>query len=506
MKPYMKDHGGLRRDDPTMPPMRTANPGMVALAALSVVIVTFPIALGGTIEWARAAFVLAVALIALGCALSVARHGLPHNPALRPALWLTLPLLAAQALVGAQVLLGWSGDAGASYRSLLLGLAYTLLFLLTVLVFHSRERVMLLIGVLVASGTLQAFYGATVSLSGGEFDLLGNRHGGGRVTGTFTGPNTLAAYLLIPLSLGIGLLLALRNPQPWSLRGVLELLTGPRVGLRLGLIVMVIGLVMTASRSGNLAFGVSLLLVGVVFVLRLRENRLRNLLLLLSIVVVDVLILSQYFGLERLRDRVLDLDVRLERVELVAPGSPGVSPSAGDAPSPAEVSPAASNATRTTLRIDQTRETMAAAALRLSAEHRWTGYGADALRSGIQQHWPLMSEWYVDHVHNDYLQFLTEYGLPAALALGVFLLAIGVIALRALLGVESHFRSGLGFGVVMALLALGIHALSDFPLQRPAVAATVMVLCALGVLSLWHPSPRTRARPARQRSNSLIRV
>jgi O-antigen ligase len=458
----MKVNGSTQCISPRMLSMQTEKPGVVAIAALSAVIVTFPIALGGTIEWARAAFVLAVALIALGCALSIVRHGLPHNPALRPALWLALPLLAAQALVGAQLLFGWSGDVGASYRSLLLGLAYTLLFLLTVLIFNSRGRLTLLIGVLVASGTLQAFYGASVALSGGEFDLLGNRHGSGRVTGTYTGPNTLAAYLLITLSLGIGLLLALRNPQPWSLRGVLELLTGPRVGLRLGLIVMVIGLVMTASRSGNLAFGASLLLVGAVFVLRVREHRLRNLLLLLSIVVIDVLILSQYFGLDRLRDRVLDLDIRVERVELAAPGSLLTTADPDGALSIADVSPATGVGTRTTLRIDQTRETMAAAALQLSGEHRWTGYGADALRSGIQQHWPLMSEWYVDHAHNDYLQFLAEYGLPATLALAGFLLAIGAIALRALLQVESRFRSGLGFGVVMALLALGIHALSDF--------------------------------------------
>lgn len=488
--------------------MLTHRSDRVAIVALSILLLVFPIALGGTIEWARAAFVFSVALIAVGCALSILRHGLPHNPALQPALWLTLPLLAVQGGVAAQLVFGWSGDAGASFRSLLFGSSLTLLFPLIVLVFNSRQRIMWLIGVLVVSGTLQAFYGATVVLAGGEFALFDNLHATGRVTGTFTGPNTLAAYLLVPLSLGIGLLLALRNPQPWSLRGVLELLTGPKLSLRLGLIIMVIGLVMTASRGGNLAFAISLLLVGSLFILLLKQNRLRNLLLLVSIIVIDGLILSQYFGLERLQERLFELDIRIERAEPELDVLPGDSVVAAPEASDATSAAAQHVEARTTVRIDQTRETMAVAALVLSADHRWTGYGADALRSGIQQHWPLMTDWFVDHVHNDYLQFLVEYGLPASMIMAGFLLAIGLICLRALLRVDSRFRSGLGFGVVMALIALGIHALFDFPMQRPAVAVMLVVVCAIAVLALWHPSPYAHSKQRRRRSNGngLIRV
>lgn len=482
--------------------MQTHQPFSVAAVILSSLLLVFPIALGGTIEWARAAFVLAVALLAAGCAVSIVRHGLPHNPALRPALWLCLPLLLMQGLVAAQVLFGWSGDAGASFRSLLLGLAFTLLFLLIVLVFHSRQRLMWLIAVLVVAGTLQAFYGATVVLSGGELDLLGTQRGN-RVSGTFTGPNTLAAYLLVPLSLGIGLLLALRNPQPWSFRGVLELLTGPKLSLRLGLIIMVIGLVMTASRGGNIAFAVSLLLVGTLFILQLKENRVRNLLLLVSIVVIDVLILSQYFGLERLQERLFELEIRIERESIAVSGDATVTaPVNGDTPTIA-VSQAE---TRTTVSVDQIRETMAATALAMSAEHRWSGYGADALRSGIQQYWPLMTDWYVDHVHNDYLQFLVEYGVPGSIVIIGFLISIGWIGLCTMRHSDSRFRSGIGFGVVMALIALGIHALFDFPMQRPAVAMMLVVVCAVAVLAHWHASPRAVMKRRRRSGNGVIRV
>ena len=54
------------------------------------------------------------------------------------------------------------------------------------------------------------------------------------------------------------------------------------------------------------------------------------------------------------------------------------------------------------------------------------------------------------------------------------------------------YRSGVGFGAAMGIIALLIHSSTDFNLQIPANAATLVVLCAIAVLAGSHSKPRVR--------------
>jgi peptidoglycan/LPS O-acetylase OafA/YrhL len=63
-------------------------------------------------------------------------------------------------------------------------------------------------------------------------------------------------------------------------------------------------------------------------------------------------------------------------------------------------------------------------------------------------------------------------------------------ALRELWRRQSTYRSGVGFGAAMGLMALLVHSSTDFNLQIPANAATFVVLGAIAVLAGHHRSPR----------------
>ncbi|MBT8765784.1 O-antigen ligase family protein [Metapseudomonas boanensis] len=438
------------------------------LAAMLLVLVWLPMPLGSNREWAVGLFILLMG--GLGCAWAIgqffdgAERG-PQNKAMKTALPLLALLLLTQAWVAVQWLAGLTVDIGSTFQHLMLGLAYCLLFLLVIALFHTRKRLNLLLGTLVVSGTLQAFFGAFMTLSDVEWLLAGPKDSYiGDATGTFVNRNHLAGYLEMTLACGIGLLLALRDDSPFSWANLVELLMGPKARLRLALVVMVIALVMTHSRMGNIAFFASLLLVGSLFVVLEKENRLRNGLILTSIILIDVLVVSQYFGLERLKDRVLS--TRLN--DVVVNGE-------------------------VVQQANEVRDDVFSYALPLLRERPLMGQGAGSFEAVFPRYPGEDIRIHFDHAHNDYIQFAVEFGLLGSLPLAAFILAALWYALRALWRRESVYRRGVGFGAAMGIVALLIHSSTDFNLQIPANAATLVVVCAIAVLAGSQVAPRKHA-------------
>ena len=118
------------------------------------------------------------------------------------------------------------------------------------------------------SGTFQAAYGAFMVLSGLELGFFVEKYvGQGVATGTFVNRNHLAGYLVMCLSAGIGLLLsqlATNSAHNWKdrLRRWLRLLLSSKIRLRIYLAIMVIALVLTRARMGNVAFFTALGVAG----------------------------------------------------------------------------------------------------------------------------------------------------------------------------------------------------------------------------------------------------
>lgn len=433
-------------------------------AAVLVLLIGLPLPLGSNRDWSMGLFVALIGLLAGLWGFALLRNALPVSKALKPALPMFALLLLAQAWVAVQWLGGLTVDVGATFQYLLLGIAYSLLFLLIVSLFHNRQRLILLLSVLVISGTFQAFYGAFMTLSGSQGLLasLGFGHSG-VASGTYVNRNHLAGYLEMTLACGIGLLLALRDGQPFRWVNLLEMLMGPKARLRLALVVMVIALVMTRSRMGNMAFFASLMVVGAVFILLSREHRLRNGLILASIILIDMLVISQYFGFEQLKDRLVD--TRLN--DVVVEG-------------------------QVVQQANEIRDDVFAYTLPLMMDKLVTGQGAGSFEAVFPKYAGEDVRNHFDHAHNDYIQFAIEYGLIGGLPLAAFVLLALWRALQALWRRDSLFRSGVGFGAAMGIIAIGIHSSTDFNLQIPANAATFVTLCAIAVLANQHNNRRQR--------------
>jgi O-antigen ligase len=417
-----------------------------------------PLPIGSNRDWSMGLLVFLCCGLGAGWALNAWRRNRDMGPTLRAGLPMLGLLLLAQVWVLLQWLLGITVDTAATFQYLMLGVAYSLLFLLVVDLFRTRKRLSLLLAVLVVSGAFQAFFGAGMTLSGVEGLLVGSKTTYlGDATGTFINRNHLAGYLELTLAAGVGLLLALRDERPFRWINTLEMLLGPKGRLRLALVLMTIALVMSHSRMGNTAFFTSLLLVGGIFMLINKEHRLRNALIFAGLLIVDGLIVSQYFGLDKVVDQI------------------GAAQPAG---------------TSNELRANVLHDT-----LPLAQERLLTGHGAGTFEVLFGHVAGPEIALHFDHAHNDYLQFLVEYGLLGSLPLLLFVLFGLYHAQRAMWQRESTYRAGVGFGASVGIVALLIHSVADFNLQIPANAATYVVICAIGVLANHHyRDRRVRAR------------
>ncbi len=350
---------------------------------------------------------------------------------------------AWQAIAGPMSL---SLDPAATRYFLLRGCAATLGFFLAIATVNSPSRMRLFLQVLVFSGTLQAVYGAMMVLTGLEFGFFVEKYSGlGSATGTFVNRNHLAGYLVMCLAAGTGLLLSQldrHHPGDWRerLERWLRLLLSPKIRLRVYLAVMVVALVLTRSRLGNLAFFTALGVAGVVAVLTGRRFSWRVVVFLGSLLLVDVLILGRWFGLDRLVDRLEQLEG--QPVEAVS------------------------------------RYWADRYGLDYLADFPLTGSGGGSFYGIFPNYQGPMLGGYYDHAHNDYLELAAELGLPAVALLGAAVLFSLWSAVGAQRRGTALYR-GAGFAATMTVVWALLHSLGDFNLQVPANAVTFCALLGL---------------------------
>jgi hypothetical protein len=147
-------------------------------------------------------------------------------------------------------------------------LTYILIFILSLLLIHSRRRLRQLAYVIIYSGLFQAVYGSLMTLSGlGYGFFIQNPSALDVATGTFINRNHLAGYLVMALSVGIGMMIVSLDTESdytakQRLRCYMKLILSKKLRLRLYLAMMVIALVLTHSRMGNTSFFASLLIAG----------------------------------------------------------------------------------------------------------------------------------------------------------------------------------------------------------------------------------------------------
>ena len=346
----------------------------------------------------------------------------------------------------------WPAPAGAAPLTLdqygtlggaLKSAAYVAFFALSLALLDRPGRIAAAAYTLVISGFAQAMYGGLSSLS----------EAGGVAHGSFVNRNHYAGYLVMCLSVGLGLLISNLTGEvshSWKqfFRNVIDWILSPRMMLRLALVVMVIALVLTHSRMGNTSFFLSVLITGAIGLLLAKRASKSIVILIVSLIIIDIFIVGAYFGVQKVLDRI----------------------------------------EQTTIDETEGRGEVASEALRLWKDYPVFGAGLGSFHVVFPRYPEQDLGALYTHAHNDYLQFACETGVVGVALLGLLVFMSFLAALRAQIVRHDPLMRAISFGAMMAIIALGMHSAVDFNLQIPANALTFMLLLAFAWISLYHRS------------------
>ena len=384
---------------------------------------------------------------------------------LPPAFIRSIPVLILLLVVQILVLLQWLLGSYDAYYALLLGLGLCAFFALTLLLLNDKSSIEKAIWVVILAAGFQALYGALMVMTGLELSFFSEKWAYfGKATGTFINRNHLAGYLEMTLALGIGFLLAssTRYSGDWQqrLRQFIEMLLSPKVIMRLTLAIMVIGLVMTRSRMGNTAFFASLMITGGLALLLMKNKSRSTTILLSSLLIIDIAIVGTFFGVEKVAERIQGSSINKESRDEVS---------------------------RDTFNMWLENPILGTGAS--SYKYTYPSYKSDDVTS------PRL----YDYAHNDYLQFLAEFGAIAFLLLALAVALVFYWSIQAMRLRQRSLNQGLGFASCMGIIAIMIHSSVDFNLQIPANAFMFVFMLAIGCIARWAPSD-SRSSSRRRRS------
>ena len=327
-------------------------------------------------------------------------------------------------------------------------LAYILIFILSLLLIHSRRRLRQLAYVVIYSGLFQAVYGSLMTLSGlGYGFFIQNPAALNVATGTFINRNHFAGYLVMALSVGIGMMIASLDTErdytvKQRLRYYLKLILSKKLRLRLYLAMMVIALVLTHSRMGNTSFFVSLMIAGGLGLILSKHATRGTIVLLISLIAIDVFIVGAWFGLEKVVERI-------EETRLVK----------------------------------ETRDEVDIYVYQQWKDYKWTGSGLGSFYSVFPKYRKEDVDGFYDHTHNDYLEFASDTGVIGVVLLGSIVAMSIYAALVAQYRRRDPLMRGISFAAIMSICAMLIHSTVDFNLQIPANAATFMLILSMAWIS-----------------------
>ncbi|USD67030.1 O-antigen ligase family protein [Vibrio sp. SCSIO 43136] len=330
-------------------------------------------------------------------------------------------------------------DRGMTLTSLLRGVSYWLFLFNAILLINCGRRLKIAIMALVISGCFQAFYAAVMVLLGTTESLVFGYPEKHIATGSFVYKNHLANYLMMCLCMGLGLIVTELHTSPsgsWFIR-IKRWLSGmlsAKMMVRLALIIMVIALVMTRSRMGNTAFFAATTIGGLLALVIYKDKPRALTVLVLSVLAIDTFVVGTLFGLEKVKQRLVETSIEAE-----------------------------------------SRDQVVIWSLDIIKDYPLTGTGLASFYTVF----PGYSKAYIgfyDHAHNDYIQFLVEAGIPATLMLGMMVLYALFTSLKVQKKRNSRTMKGLALGCTMAIIGMLIHISVDFNLQPMANALTFIFI------------------------------
>ena len=298
------------------------------------------------------------------------------------------------------------------------------------------------------SGLLQALYASWLNLNEGMLTPIFNLSYSTRAAGSFIYHNQLANYLALCLSIGIGVLisqLTLKGSGSQvrhKVRDIALLLLSSKMLIRLSLIIMIIALILTRSRMGNSAFFLALAAVSIFafFFYHRKPKHLR--ILILSFFIIDLILVGTIFGVEKVKERLLETSLASE-----------------------------------------TRDEVVRDSIPMIVDYPVFGMGGGSFYSSFSQYQTEPYSGFYDHAHNDYIQFAVELGLPIVFLLGSMVLYCLFISLKTIVKRKTPLYQGASFGCAVAIIHMLLHATVDFSLQSPAIALLFISILSLSIIS-----------------------
>ena len=352
-----------------------------------------------------------------------------------------------------------SVNSFATWQAFLSTLSFLAIAFLLFQLVITRKRLKTSLAALVLGGVAQAVYGSFMTLSGTEVSFfIPKTQYLGAATGTFEDRTHYAAYLILALSAGVGLLLAgikYDSSTSWKDRGrrLIAALLGNTFKIRVGMAVMVIALVLSRSRIGNFTFFTTLLTTGVLWAFLTGKFNKKTIVLLASLVVIDVFIVGAWFGLDKVKQRL-----------------------------------------ETTSMATEERLDVAAGTWKIVGQHPVLGAGGATFRYIYPDYrTPDVSNTY-EIAYSDYLQFLAEYGFIGFVPL--ILLQIGALvrAIKRIGTTKSNLVAAMLFTTLMSASAMMVYSTVESQLQVNAIAMTYLLLLCLPWVRLKSKAegPKTR--------------
>lgn len=321
---------------------------------------------------------------------------------------------------------------------------------------RSPRAIRFFIFAVIGSSALQVIY-AVYLINGGDRlfywpqDSLRVPAGHSVASANFANRNHFAGHLEMVLFLTFGVLVgkylqnSRRQQQGSRAARISAYILGPEGRLRAVMVLLTIGIVMTQSRTGNIALATTLCFAFAMLYYRFTKARPAIIVLFASILIVDVAIVSNLVGLERVAERISDTRVETE------------------------------------LRPDFNQLSMA-----MLSDYWLTGIGGGNYVSFVRGYQDLDLELYFIYAHNDILQFALELGLPVFSVLVLYVVLSILAGLKAYLHRTHMFYSGVGLGAACAVISLTIHAFTDYNHQIPANAFLFVICTCLCWLCLYN--------------------
>lgn len=153
-----------------------------------------------------------------------------------------------------------------------------------------------------------------------------------------------------------------------------------------------------------------------------------------------------------------------------------------------------------TANIEQSRQTSFALTFQAAREYFPIGSGLGSFQSVYHTQEPLASvtSTFMNHAHSDWLELLLETGLPGVLLIAAFLYW-GARRARAIWGAED--RDQFAQAAVIAVIAVLLHSLVDYPLRTAALSAVFAACVAL--IAGARPYVRQRSKTSSARHLNL---